>query len=198
MNRQHKLCLDNTKHFCHFFGFTSSRNKVYCYGRLLEHLESSGTKIMMKGPHICQLWLEDLLYASHYCMPVTMRGHIVCQLRWEDLLYASYDERTYCMPVMMRGPIVCQLRWEDLLYASYDERTYCMPVMMRGPIVCQLRWEDLLYASYMWERYRETKNILKINFIFFMCFLRCRFITLVKDSRHAWSLFGANIGWNYH
>ena len=55
MNRQHTLCLDNTKHFCLFFCFTSSRNEVYCYGRLLEHLESSGTKIMMRGPHICQL-----------------------------------------------------------------------------------------------------------------------------------------------
>ena len=142
MNCQHKLCLDNTKHLCHFFCFTSSRNKVCCYGRLLEHLESSGTKIMMRGSIVRQLWWEDLLYASYdertYCTPVMMRGPIVCQLWWEDLLYASYDERTYCTPVMMRGPIVCQLWWEDLLYASYDERTYCTSVMMRGPIVCQL------------------------------------------------------------
>ena len=89
-----------------------------------------------------------------------MRGPIVCQLWWEDLLYASYDERTYCMPVMMRGPTVHQLWWEDLLYASYDERTYCTPVTMRGPIVRQLWWEDLLYASYV-GRCKETKKILK-------------------------------------
>ena len=55
----------------------------------LEHLESSGTKIMMRG-------LIDLLYTSYVDRP------IVRQLWWEtyctavmmgDLLYASYDEK---------------------------------------------------------------------------------------------------------
>ena len=50
----------------------------------VDHLESTGTEIMMRGPN---------------CMPVIMRGPIV----------RHYDERTYCTPVMMRGPIVRQL-----------------------------------------------------------------------------------------
>ena len=76
--------------FCYF---TGSWNWEYHCTHLLEYLESCGTKILMRGPIICQLW-------------------------WEDQLYASYDERTYCTPVMMRGPIVRQLWLEDLLHAS--------------------------------------------------------------------------------
>ena len=178
---------------------------------LLEYLQSSGIKIMMRGPIVRQLWWEDLLYASYdertYCMPVMMRGPIVRQLWCEDLLYASYDERTYCTPVMMRGPIVRQLWWEDLLYASYDERTYCTPVMMRGPIVRQLWWEDLLYASYDERIYctpvmmrgpivcqlcvGRTEQRTKVNDEFHVFsnsnfFLCCRFTIFAKYSRHAW------------
>ena len=134
-----------------FLSFIHRNWKQSSCGYLMEHLESYDIKIMMRGPIVCLLWPEDLLYTSYversYFTPDMMR----------DLLYASHDERTYCTPVMMRWPTVrqlwwedllCQFPWENLLYASYDERNYCMPVMIRGPIVCQLWLEDLLYVSY--------------------------------------------------
>ena len=48
---------------------------------------------------------------------------------------------------------------------------------------------DLSYISYVGKE-KETDG--KMNFMFFHTFNR--FTTLVNDSRHAWSLFGANIG----
>ena len=55
-------------------------------------------------------------------------------------------------------------------------------IIMRGP---------LLYASYVCvERYRESK----IEDEFCGGFLRWQFTTLAKDSSHAWSLLGSNIG----
>ena len=60
-------------------------------------------------------------------------------------------------------------------------------IMLRGPIVCQL----------CVGRNRETK-ILDDEFhgLFQTAkhFLCCQSTTLAKYSRHAWSLFGANIG----
>ena len=52
------ICLNDTYNFRQFFPPFFSRwiEKLSHRGRLLEHLESSGTKIMMRGPivrHLC-------------------------------------------------------------------------------------------------------------------------------------------------
>ena len=65
-------------------------------------------------------------------------------------------------------------------------------IKMRGPIVQQL----------CVGRDRKTNNLQtlddrQISFFFRLqccCFLRCQFTTLAKYARHAWSLFGTNIG----
>ena len=63
-------------------------------------------------------------------------------------------------------------------------------ITMKGLIVCQL-WQC-----------RNRERSLKINFIgsFHTQWVpfRCKFTTLVKDSRHAWSLLGGNSSWSHH
>ena len=60
-NRQHSLCLDDTYHLHQFFFLTSFLSFFYWIkkrssrGRLLEYLESSGTKIV----------IEDILYTRY-------------------------------------------------------------------------------------------------------------------------------------
>ena len=39
-----------------FFSFASKYRETSSFGYLLEHLESSGTKIIMRGPVVCQLY----------------------------------------------------------------------------------------------------------------------------------------------
>ena len=53
-NRQNKVCLYETYHYCHFWvlhWIKKQNTRRY----LLEHLESSGIKIMMSRPIVCEL-----------------------------------------------------------------------------------------------------------------------------------------------
>ena len=180
----------------------------------------------MRGPSVHQLWWEDLVYVSYdegaWCMSVMMRGPSVRQLWWGGVVSISYDEGAWCMSVMMRGRGVRQLWWGGVVSISYDEGAWCMSVMMRGRGVRQLWWGGVVYISYdegAWcmsvmmrgrgvrqlcvGRKRITKILEDEIYTSFTIQHRvvvfgCRFITLAKDSRYAWSHFGANIGWNHH
>ena len=56
MNRQHSCLLTKLTTFTMvFFFFLNWIEKRYSRGHLSEHLESSGSKIMMRGPIVSQL-----------------------------------------------------------------------------------------------------------------------------------------------
>ena len=101
----------------------------------------------------------------------------------------SFDN-TYHSPVFF---LLCLIHWIEKWRSHGHALEH---------LILKIFMMDLLYVSCVNEKSEKQRTIipLKINIkgfshfqsLFFFFFLHFRFTTKAKDSKHAWSLFGAN------